>query len=102
MKKIEVFTKPYHLDVLTEALVELGIDGMTVSEVRGMRSEPRKTILGIGGDYVPQIKIELVVRDDQLREVLLAIHTSAAANSSKDVVMYVEPVDQSLRIRTGA
>ncbi|MFQ3577907.1 MAG: P-II family nitrogen regulator [Verrucomicrobiia bacterium] len=103
MKKIEAITKPYKLDAIKEALVDLGIEGMTVSEVRDLRagsflSHQRS----FQDDYLPRLKLEIVVRDELVEEAVNAIQRSAAAMpSDQDGTILVEPVENSLRIRTG-
>src|SRR5262245_1080253 len=104
MKKIEVTIQPFKLDALHAALAGTGIDGMTVSEVKGLSHEPR---IGSyrGASYAvpftPQIKIEVVVGDDQLARCISAIAGSGAADDPDCNALIVLAVEDVVRIRTG-
>jgi nitrogen regulatory protein P-II 1 len=102
MKKLEAITKPYKLDAIKEVLVELGIDGMTVSEVRGLRRGGFiKNPTDFQEDYLPRIKLEIVIPDDRVEEIIAAIQRVAGCAAEDNGEILVEPVDQSIRIRTG-
>ncbi len=105
MKKIEAIIKPFKLDDVKEALSELGITGMTISEVKGYGRQKGHTEVYRGAEYKvefnPKTKVELVVTADQVERVIGAI--SAAANTGKigDGKIFVLPIENVLRIRTG-
>jgi len=105
MKKIEAVIKPFKLDDVKEALTRLGIQGMTVTELRGFGRQKGHTEIYRGAEYVvdllPKIKIEIVVSDDQVDEVLKTICESARTGKIGDGKIFVLPVEESLRIRTG-
>lgn len=105
MKKVEAIIKPFKLDDVKERLAELGIKGMTVTEVRGFGRQKGHTEIYRGAEYVvdfiPKLKIEVVVGDDQLDEVLEAISLSARTGKIGDGKIFVIPVEECLRIRTG-
>ena len=105
MKKIEAIIKPFKLDDVREALSEIGITGMTVIEARGFGRQKGHTELYRGAEYVidflPKIKIELVVRDDQLDQCIDAITKAARTGKIGDGKIFVSPVVRVVRIRTG-
>jgi len=105
MKKIEAIIKPFKLDDVKEKLSEVGIKGMTVSEVRGFGRQKGHTEIYRGAEYVvdflPKIKIEVVVADDQVSEVAEAIRQAAYTGKIGDGKIFVIPVEECLRIRTG-
>jgi len=105
MKKIEAIIKPFKLDDVKEKLSGLGVKGMTVSEVRGYGRQKGHTEFYRGAEYVvdflPEIKIEIVVTDDQVREVVDAIRGAANTGKIGDGKVFVIPVDECIRIRTG-
>ena len=105
MKKIEAIIKPFKLDDVREALSEIGITGMTVIETRGFGRQKGHTELYRGAEYVidflPKIKIELVVRDDQLDQCIDAITKAARTGKIGDGKIFVSPVVRVVRIRTG-
>ncbi|KAF0282122.1 P-II family nitrogen regulator [Spiribacter roseus] len=104
MKKIEAIIKPFKLDDVREAIAEVGITGMTVTEVKGFGRQKGHTELYRGAEYVvdflPKMRVEVVVADDQVERVVDAI--VAAANTGKigDGKVFVTPVEQAVRIRT--
>ncbi len=101
MKKIEVIVKPFKLDAIKEALVELGIQGMTVSEVRELREGSCLTADDdFSENYQPRIKIEVVLADGLVEEAISAIQTGANSFGRNDAEILVEPVEKSIRIRT--
>jgi nitrogen regulatory protein P-II 2 len=105
MKLIKAIVKPFKLDDVREALSEIGIMGITVSEVKGFGRQKGHTELYRGAEYVvdflPKVKVETVVDDDQVEKVIEAI--SSAANTGKigDGKIFVINVEQAVRIRTG-
>lgn len=105
MKKIEAIIKPFKLDDVKEKLSEIGIKGMTVSEVRGFGRQKGHTEIYRGAEYVvdflPKIKIEVVVADDTVAEVVEAIRQAAYTGKIGDGKIFVVPVEECVRIRTG-
>ncbi|MAK80893.1 P-II family nitrogen regulator [Phenylobacterium sp.] len=105
MKKIEAVIKPFKLDEVKEALQELGVQGMTVLEAKGYGRQKGQTELYRGAEYVvdflPKIKIEVVVADDQLDSALEAITTAARTGRIGDGKIFVSEIIEVLRIRTG-
>jgi len=105
MKKIEAIIKPFKLDEVKEALQELGVQGMTVIEAKGYGRQKGQTELYRGAEYVvdflPKIKIELVVADDQLPRALEAIAVSARTGRIGDGKIFVSDIVEVIRIRTG-
>ena len=105
MKKIETIIKPFKLDDVKDALSSLELTGMTVSEVRGYGRQQGHSELYRGAEYVvdflPKIKIELVVKDDAVDEVIKVISQSAKTGKIGDGKIFVSDVEKSIRIRTG-
>jgi len=105
MKKIEAIIKPFKLDEVKEALQELGIQGMTVLEAKGFGRQKGHTELYRGAEYVvdflPKIKIELVLPDNLLESALEAIQAAAKTGKIGDGKIFVSNVEQAVRIRTG-
>jgi nitrogen regulatory protein P-II 1 len=105
MKKIEAVIKPFKLDDVKEKLAGVGIKGMTVSEVRGFGRQKGHTEIYRGAEYVvdfiPKIKIEIVVTDDQVAEVVNTIRDAAFTGKIGDGKIFVVPVEECVRIRTG-
>ncbi|HEY9218986.1 MAG TPA: P-II family nitrogen regulator [Phenylobacterium sp.] len=105
MKKIEAIIKPFKLDEVKEALQELGVQGMTVMEAKGYGRQKGQTELYRGAEYVvdflPKIKIEVVVGDDQLQAALEAIVNAARTGRIGDGKIFVSDISEVLRIRTG-
>ncbi|OVE81010.1 transcriptional regulator [bacterium K02(2017)] len=105
MKKVEAIIKPFKLDEVKEAISELGIKGMTVSEVKGFGRQKGHTELYRGAEYVvdflPKIKIELVVKDEDTPKVLEAIQSKAQTGRIGDGKIFVTPIEEIIRIRTG-
>ena len=105
MKKIEAIIKPFKLDEVKEALQEAGIQGLTVTEVKGFGRQKGHTELYRGAEYVvdflPKIKIEMVLPDDQIDAAIEAIVSAARTEKIGDGKIFVSPVDQAIRIRTG-
>jgi len=105
MRKIECIIKPFKLDDVKGVLTELGIAGMTVSEVRGFGRQKGHTELYRGAEYqidfIPKVKIELVVAAEQVAQVVEAVQQEACTGRIGDGKIFVTPVEQSVRIRTG-
>ena len=104
MKKIEAIIKPFKLEEVKEALAEIGVEGMTVSEVKGFGRQKGQTEIYRGSEYVvdflPKIKIEIVVGDDKVADALSTIIKSARTGKIGDGKIFVLPVEEAIRIRT--
>ena len=105
MKKVECIIKPFKLDDVKSALCELGITGMTVSEVRGFGRQKGHTELYRGAEYqidfIPKVKLELVVAADMVDEVVAAVQREACTGRIGDGKIFVRSIEQAIRIRTG-
>lgn len=105
MKKIEAIIKPFKLDEVKEALHEIGVQGMTVTEVRGFGRQKGHTELYRGAEYVvdflPKVKIEMIVEKTQVDDVVEAIEQAARTGRIGDGKIFVLPVDNVIRVRTG-
>jgi nitrogen regulatory protein P-II 1 len=105
MKKIEAIIKPFKLDEVREALSELGISGLTVTEVKGFGRQKGHTELYRGAEYVvdflPKAKIEVVLEDDKVEAAIEAIIKAANTGKIGDGKIFVTPVEHVVRIRTG-
>ena len=105
MKKIEAIIKPFKLDEVKEALQDLGVQGMTVIEAKGYGRQKGQTELYRGAEYVvdflPKIKIEVVIADDQLDAAIEAIATAARTGRIGDGKIFVSEIVDVMRIRTG-
>ena len=105
MKKIEAIIKPFKLDEVKEALHEVGVSGITVTEAKGFGRQKGHTELYRGAEYVvdflPKVKIELVIDDDQVEAAIEAIIEAARTEKIGDGKIFVSPVEQAIRIRTG-
>ena len=104
MKKIEAIIKPFKLEEVKDALGEIGIEGMTVTEVKGFGRQKGHTEIYRGSEYtvdfLPKIKIELVLADDKLQEAVEAIVKSAKTGKIGDGKVFVSAVEEAIRIRT--
>jgi len=104
MKKIEAIIKPFKLEEVKDALGEVGIEGMTVTEVKGFGRQKGHTEIYRGSEYtvdfLPKIKLELVVPDGSVEAAVTAISKSARTGKIGDGKVFVSPVDESIRIRT--
>lgn len=105
MKKIEAIIKPFKLDEVKDALQEAGIQGITVVEAKGFGRQKGHTELYRGAEYVvdflPKVKLEVVVSDDQLDGAIEAIKTAAETGRIGDGKIFVSDISQAIRIRTG-
>ena len=105
MKKVEAIIKPFKLDEVKESLSEIGVHGMTVTEVKGFGRTGGKKEVYRGSayvvDFVPKVKIEIIVKDDMVHQVLSAITEAAKTGRIGDGKIFVLPVDEIIRIRTG-
>ena len=105
MKKIEAIIKPFKLDEVKKALSDLAIEGMTVSEVKGFGRQKGHTEFYRGAEYsvdfLPKIKVEIVTTDSMAARVVEAIVTNARSGKIGDGKIFVVPVDEVVRIRTG-
>ncbi len=104
MKKIEAIIKPFKLEEVKEALADLGIEGMTVSEVKGFGRQKGHTEIYRGSEYtvdfLPKIKIEIVLADSIVENATSAIVKAAKTGKIGDGKVFVSPVDEAVRIRT--
>ena len=104
MKMITAIIKPFKLDDVRDAITETGIQGMTVSEVRGFGRQKGHTELYRGAEYVvdflPKLKLEVAVPDDRVDAVVEAIADSAASGRIGDGKIFVQPLERAVRIRT--
>ena len=105
MKLVTAIVKPFKLDEVREALAELGVNGLTVTEVKGFGRQKGHTELYRGAEYVvdflPKVKIEAAVPDDLLEQCLEAIQKSARTGKIGDGKIFVFDIEQAIRIRTG-
>jgi nitrogen regulatory protein P-II 1 len=105
MKKVEAIIKPFKLDEVKEALSGVGVQGITVSEVKGFGRQRGHTELYRGAEYVvdflPKVKLEIIVKDDQVEPVVEAITAAARTGRIGDGKIFVTTVDEVVRIRTG-
>jgi len=105
MRKVEAIIKPFKLDEVKEALQEVGVHGLTVSEVKGFGRQKGHTELYRGAEYVvdflPKVKLEVVVPDDLVDEVVRAISEVARTGRVGDGKIFIYPLDDVIRIRTG-
>ena len=105
MKKIEAIIKPFKLDEVKEALQDVGVQGLSVIEVKGFGRQKGHTELYRGAEYVvdflPKVKIEVVLDDDQVDAAIEAIVDAAKTENIGDGKIFVSPVEQAIRIRTG-
>ncbi len=105
MKKVEAIIKPFKLDDVKEALNEIGIQGMTITEVKGYGRQKGHKEIYRGAEYVvdfiPKIKIEIIVEEDILEKVIETIRKAANTGKLGDGKIFVFPVEQAIRVRTG-
>jgi nitrogen regulatory protein PII len=105
MKKIEAIIKPFKIEEVKDSLSEIGIEGMTVTEVKGFGRQKGHTEIYRGSEYtvdfLPKIKLEVVVADDAVESAIKAISDSAKTGKIGDGKIFVLPVENAVRIRTG-
>jgi nitrogen regulatory protein P-II 1 len=105
MKKIEAIIKPFKLDDVKDALGRLGIQGMTIQEVKGFGRQRGHTELYRGAEYVvdflPKVKIEVLVDDDKVEAVVATVQEAAQTGRIGDGKVFITPVEEAIRIRTG-
>ncbi|MDK4689633.1 P-II family nitrogen regulator [Kingella negevensis] len=105
MKKIEALIKPFKLDDVREALTDVGITGMTVTEVKGFGRQKGHTEVYRGAEYavdfLPKVKIELVLADDMVERVVEVLMETARSGKIGDGKIFIYPVEEVIRIRTG-
>jgi nitrogen regulatory protein P-II 1 len=105
MKKIEAIIKPFKLDDVREALSEIGVTGMTVTEVKGFGRQKGHTELYRGAEYVvdflPKVKMEIILADEQVDACVEAITKAAHTGRIGDGKIFITPLEQAIRIRTG-
>ncbi len=105
MKMVEAIIKPFKLDEVKEALTKAGVQGMTVSEVKGFGRQKGHTELYRGAEYsvdfLPKVKIQVLVADEKARQVVEAITTVARTGKIGDGKIFVTPIEEVIRIRTG-
>ena len=105
MKKIEAIIKPFKLDEVREALSEIGVTGLTVTEVKGFGRQKGHTELYRGAEYVvdflPKTKVEIVLASDQVESAVEAIIKAAHTGKIGDGKIFISPIEQVIRIRTG-
>jgi len=105
MKKIEAIIKPFKLDEVKEALQDVGVQGLSVIEVKGFGRQKGHTELYRGAEYVvdflPKVKVDVVLDDDQVDAAIEAIVSAAKTDKIGDGKIFVSPVEQAIRIRTG-
>ena len=104
MKKIEAIIKPFKMEDVKEALAEIGIEGMTVSEVKGFGRQKGHTEIYRGSEYtvdfLPKVKFEIVIADDRVAKAVEAIVQSAKTGKIGDGKVFVLPIEDAIRIRT--
>ncbi len=105
MKKIEAIIKPFKLDEVKEALSEVGVQGMTVTEVKGFGRTGGKKEVYRGSayvvDFIPKVKIEIIAKDDMVHQIIEAISSAAKTGRIGDGKIFVTPIEEVIRIRTG-
>ena len=105
MKKVEAIIKPFKLDEVKESLSSIGVQGITVSEVKGFGRQKGHTEVYRGAEYVvdflPKVKLEIIVKEDMVAQVVDAIMKAAKTGRIGDGKIFVTPIDDVVRIRTG-
>ncbi len=105
MKKVEAIVKPFRLDNVKDALMDIGIKGMTISEVKGYGRQKGHTEIYRGAEYIvdflPKVKIEVVIADDMTEQVIETIITAAKTGKVGDGKIFIIPIEKAVRLRTG-
>jgi nitrogen regulatory protein P-II 1 len=105
MKKVEAIIKPFKLDEVKESLSAIGVQGLTVSEIKGFGRQKGHTELYRGAEYVvdflPKVKLEIIAADEKVGEIVAAIEKSAKTGRIGDGKIFVLPIEEVIRIRTG-
>jgi len=105
MKKVEAIIKPFKLDEVKESLSAIGVQGLTVSEIKGFGRQKGHTELYRGAEYVvdflPKVKLEIIAADEKVTEIVAAIEKSAKTGRIGDGKIFVLPIEEVIRIRTG-
>ena len=105
MKKIEAIIKPFKIDALKEAFSSIGLQGMTISEVKGYGRQKGHTEVYRGAEYVvdfiPKVKVEIVAADEQVEQIIETILSAVKTGKIGDGKIFVLPVDEVVRVRTG-
>ena len=105
MKKIEAVVKPFKSEAVREALVEIGVEGMTMSEVKGFGRQKGHSEIYRGSEYtvdfLPKVKIEIVLGDDMVEKAIEAIRRAAQTGRIGDGKIFVSNIEEAIRIRTG-
>ena len=104
MKKIEAVIKPFKIDEIKEALEKVGVRGITISEAKGLGRQRGVTEVNTGveyGDFLPKIKIEIILQDDLVDKAIDAIRSAANTNRIGDGKIFVSDIEKIIRIRTG-
>jgi len=105
MKKVEAIIKPFKLEEVKEAVAEVGVQGLTVTEVKGFGRQKGHKELYRGAEYVveflPKVKLEIIVTDEKLKDVVEAITRAASTGRIGDGKIFVSPIEEAIRIRTG-
>ena len=105
MKKVEAIIKPFKLDEVKDALGEIGVQGMTVTEVKGFGRQKGQTEIYSGAEYttnlIPKVKVEIIVPNDSVQQVVTVITEAARTGKIGDGKIFISPIDEVIRIRTG-
>jgi nitrogen regulatory protein P-II 1 len=105
MKKVEAIIKPFKLDEVKESLSAIGVQGLTVSEIKGFGRQKGHTELYRGAEYVvdflPKVKLEIIAADEKVADIIGAIEKSAKTGRIGDGKIFVLPIEEVIRIRTG-
>jgi nitrogen regulatory protein P-II 1 len=105
MKKVECIIKPFKLEDVKEALADIGVTGMTISEVKGFGRQKGHTELYRGSEYtvdfLPKVKLEIIVKDEDVDRVVESIATAARTGRIGDGKIFIYPLEKIIRIRTG-
>lgn len=104
MKKIEAIVRPHKMEDIREALHEIGVNGMTITEVKGIGRQKGHTETYRGSEYeinfVPKIKLEVVVPDDQVQKVISVVIKTAKTGEVGDGKIFLQPIEETIRVRT--